>query len=127
MDTQTATLIRNESYVERGRECLDEFSSQFGIRTVTTSGNKFFLNNRAVFFTGAARHEDHPVYGRSVPKDAIFGDLELVKRTNVNFLRTAHYPNNLYTYLIADRLGIAVLEEIPVWWFDDTGRMANSK
>lgn len=97
---------------------LDEFSSQFGIRTVKTSGNKFLLNNKVVFFTGAARHEDHPLYGRSIPKDIIFSDLQLVKNTNVNFLRTAHYPNNLYTYLIADRLGITTLEEIPVWWFD---------
>ncbi len=104
--------------LKQGGNVIDEFSSQFGIRTATTSGNKFLLNSRAVFFTGAARHEDHPVYGRSVPKEIIFSDLELVKRTNVNFLRTAHYPNNLYTYLIADRLGIAALEEIPVWWFD---------
>ncbi len=37
---------------------------------------------------------------------------------NVNLLRTAHYPNHPYTYLIADRLGLAIMEEIPVWWFD---------
>jgi beta-galactosidase len=43
-----------------------------------------------------------------------------VKEVNANMLRTAHYPNHLYTYLIADRLGIAVVEEIPVWWFDES-------
>ena len=105
------TLKENENVI-------DEFSTQFGLRTVSIIGNKFLLNNRVVFFTGAARHEDHPVYGRSIPKDIIFSDLQLVNATNVNFLRTAHYPNNLYTYLIADRLGITILEEIPVWWFD---------
>ncbi len=91
--------------LKEGANIIDEFSSQFGIRTVTTSGNKFLLNNKVIFFTGAARHEDHPVYGRSIPKDVIFSDLQLVKNTNINFLRTAHYPNNLYTYLIADQAG----------------------
>ncbi|MGE5410556.1 MAG: glycoside hydrolase family 2 TIM barrel-domain containing protein [Clostridiales bacterium] len=98
---------------------IDEFNTQFGIRSVKTLGDKIVLNNTPVFFTGTARHEDHPLYGRSIPKDIIFSDLQKVKGINANMLRTAHYPNNLYTYLIADRLGIAITEEIPVWWFDD--------
>lgn len=96
----------------------DQFYTQFGIRTIETSGDKVKLNNHVVFFTGAARHEDHPDYGRAVPKDIIFSDLQTIKESNINFLRTGHYPNNLYTYLIADRIGLAVMEEIPVWWFD---------
>ena len=104
--------------LKNGSDVIDEFTSQFGVRTLSISGNKFLLNNKVVFLTGTARHEDHPVYGRSIPKDIIFNDLKMVKNLNVNFLRTAHYPNNLYTYLIADRLGISTLEEIPVWWFD---------
>ncbi len=97
---------------------LDEFYTQFGIRTVAVDSNKFLLNNRISFLTGAARHEDHPQFGRSVTKDIIYSDLEIVKSLNVNHLRTAHYPNHLYTYLIADRLGITIMEEIPVYWFD---------
>jgi beta-glucuronidase len=105
--------------LKEGSSIIDEFSSQFGIRTVSTSGNKFLLNNRVVFLTGAARHEDHPVYGRAIPQEAIFNDLKIVKSLNVNFLRTAHYPNHPYTYLILDRLGITAMEEIPVYWFDE--------
>lgn len=106
------SLIKNEKVV-------DEYYTQFGVRTIKTIGNKFVLNNRIMFLTGTARHEDHPVYGRSIPKDIIYSDLVLIKNLNVNFLRTAHYPNNLYTYLIADRLGIVIMEEIPVWWFNN--------
>jgi len=97
---------------------VDELFTQFGVRVIETSGDKVMLNKHVVFFTGTARHEDHPDYGRSVPKEIIFSDLNKVKEANVNFLRTGHYPNNLYTYLISDRVGIAVMEEIPVWWFD---------
>ncbi|MBK7107258.1 MAG: T9SS type A sorting domain-containing protein [Ignavibacteriae bacterium] len=97
---------------------LDEYTTQFGIRTVKTSENKFLLNDRIMFLTGTARHEDHPVYGRSLPKEIIYNDLKLVKSLNINFLRTAHYPNHPYTYLILDRLGITAMEEIPLWQVD---------
>jgi beta-glucuronidase len=97
---------------------LDEFSTQFGIRTVTTSGSRLLLNGKVVFLPGIARHEDHPLYGRSIPRDVIASDLRTVKSLNVALLRTAHYPNHPYTYMMADRLGLTILEEIPVWWFD---------
>ena len=106
--------------LKEGSVILDEFSSQFGVRTVKTVGNKFLLNDRIVFLTGAARHEDHPDYGRSVTKEVIFNDLNIVKSLNVNFLRTAHYPNHPYTYLILDRLGITAMEEVPLWQVDQT-------
>ena len=97
---------------------LDQYTTQFGVRTVKTFGNKFLLNDRIMFLTGTARHEDHPVYGRSLPKEIIFNDLQIVKSLNVNFIRTAHYPNHPYTYLILDRLGITAMEEIPLWQVD---------
>ncbi len=98
---------------------VDELCSQFGIRTLNITGSTLLLNNKPMFFPGVARHEDHYLYGRSVPKAVIYSDLKMVVDVNATFLRTAHYPNHPYTYLIADRLGIAVLEEIPVWWFDE--------
>ena len=97
---------------------VDEYYTQFGVRTIGTKGNKFLLNNRIMFFTGTARHEEHPDYGKAVPKEIIYSDLKMVKSIYANFLRTAHYPNHLYTYLIADRIGLTIMEEIPVFWFD---------
>jgi beta-galactosidase len=97
---------------------VDEYYTQFGIRKLNVDGDKFYLNNQTVFLTGVARHEDHPVLGRSIPVDTIYSDLKKVKNVNATSLRTAHYPNHIQTYLLADRLGIAIIEEIPVWWFD---------
>lgn len=98
----------------------DEFHTQFGIRTIKTVDDKIHLNGKPVFLHGVARHEDHPNYGRSIPIPVIFSDLKIVKRVNANYLRTGHYPNHPFTYLAADRLGLLVMEEIPVWWFDET-------
>lgn len=97
----------------------DEFYTQFGIRTIKTKDDKILLNEKVIFLHGVARHEDHPQYGRSVPPTIIFSDLLQVKRVNANYLRTGHYPNHPFTYLVADRLGMVVMEEIPVWWFDE--------
>ena len=104
--------------LSQGPVVVDEFVTQFGIRTVGTSGSAFLLNGRPIFMPGIARHEDHPTYGRSLPLSVIYNDLKKIKTFNVALLRTAHYPNNPYTYLLADRLGLAAMEEIPVWWFD---------
>lgn len=79
---------------------------------------KVYLNNNPAFFPGVARHEDHPIFGKSIPVDSIYSDLLKVKSLKATMLRTAHYPNHPYTYHITDRLGIVVVEEIPLWWFD---------
>lgn len=102
-----------------GDKKVDEFTTQFGIRKVELNADQITWNGKPIFFTGIARHEDHPSFGRSLPKDTIYQDLLKVKGVNANMLRTAHYPNHPYTYLISDRLGLAINEEIPVWWFND--------
>jgi beta-glucuronidase len=104
--------------VSNGTNLLDEYYTQFGVRKVETKNGKFVLNNRIMFLPGVARHEEHPDYGRSVPKSIIYSDLQTIKSLNAAYLRTAHYPNHLYTYLLADRLGLAIMEEIPVWQWD---------
>jgi beta-glucuronidase len=97
---------------------VDEFYTQFGLRTVGIGkGAKFFINDRPAFLTGIARHEDWLDTGRAAAMDKIKTDLDLIKQVSANFLRTAHYPNHPYTYLLTDRMGLAVMEEIPTWWF----------
>jgi beta-glucuronidase len=104
--------------LRNGSTLVDEFYTQFGVRTAGIGeGAKFLLNNHPVFLTGIARHEDWPDSGRTATMDKIKADLDLIKQTNVNFLRTAHYPNHPYTYLLTDRMGLLVMEEIPTWWF----------
>ncbi|MFA5834084.1 MAG: glycoside hydrolase family 2 TIM barrel-domain containing protein [Bacteroidota bacterium] len=105
--------------VSQGGVVKDEFYTQFGVRTIKTLEDRILLNEKVVFLHGVARHEDHPLYGRSLPPSVIFSDLKIVKSVNANYLRSGHYPNHPYTYLAADRLGLLVMEEIPVWWFDE--------
>ncbi|MGC8595565.1 MAG: glycoside hydrolase family 2 TIM barrel-domain containing protein [Candidatus Kryptoniota bacterium] len=98
---------------------VDQYYTQFGIRTVRVDSCYVLLNGKTIFLTGVARHEDHPVYGRSIPDSVTYSDFLKIKALNADYIRTAHYPNSPFTYLLADRMGLAIMEEIPVWQFDD--------
>ncbi|MBI2429943.1 MAG: T9SS type A sorting domain-containing protein [Ignavibacteriales bacterium] len=117
---KTPNLYILKVTVSQGGSIKDEFFTQFGLRTIKTAGDKIILNEKPLFLHGVARHEDHPQYGRSIPPNVIFSDLKIVKSVYANYLRTGHYPNHPFTYLAADRLGLIIMEEIPVWWFDES-------
>ncbi|MGE5598212.1 MAG: glycoside hydrolase family 2 protein, partial [Bacteroidota bacterium] len=111
---------------ETGRT-LDRYATQFGIRFVGAEGAKFVLNGKPTLLLGVARHEDWPDTGRTASWERIRQDLELIKELGANFLRTAHYPNHPYTYLLTDRLGLMVMEEIPVWQFSSVEFIVQSR
>ncbi len=100
------------------RAALDNggyFSTQFGVRTVTTESYHLLLNDEPTFLAGVARHEDSGDRGRSMTLERIVSDFQIIDGLNANFIRTAHYPNHIATYIILDRLGITAAVEIPMW------------
>ena len=98
---------------------IDRFSTQTGLRFVERSNTGILLNGESIFLKGLARHEDYPGSGRTLKPEEILRDLKFIKDAGANWVRTAHYPNHPLTYIYADRLGLMVWEEIPVYWFDD--------
>jgi beta-glucuronidase len=113
---QEPNLYVMRTSIAAGR-LTDEHYNQFGLRTVTRGDHQLLISGRVAFLPGVARHEEWPDSGRSATWDKIRNDLQIIRGLNALFLRTAHYPNHPYTYMLADRLGIAVMEEIPVYWF----------
>ncbi len=94
---------------------------QVGFRDLKIKKQKIYLNGVRTLFKGTAYHEEFYPDGRVISEptaNKILENLYLVKELNANFLRTAHYPQHFFTYLLTDRLGLAVWEEIPVMWFD---------
>ncbi len=92
---------------------------EFGVRTLSTSTQSILLNGKAVFLNGMARHEENMHRGRSLTHEEIVEECLRLKELNVNFTRTAHYPNHPLTYRICDRLGIAAMMEVPLWQHED--------
>ncbi|KPK41401.1 MAG: hypothetical protein AMJ78_05595, partial [Omnitrophica WOR_2 bacterium SM23_29] len=106
-----------------GKKKLDEFYTQFGIRKigVDKENSKLVFNGEHIFLRGIARHE--LFYGEKIGiseygPERTLGDFKLIKEANANFIRTAHYPNRQHVYILTDRFGLLVWEEIPVYWFE---------
>lgn len=75
---------------------------------------RFYINNSPIILRGVNRHEIDPDRGHSMTTQRIFDDVVLMKKFNINALRTSHYPNDIRIYDICDSLGIYVLDEANV-------------
>ncbi len=108
---------------------VDEYYTEFGLRTLTTQCSKIILNGKpAPFLVGVGRHEESPWNGRAMTNAEIFHDIDVIQNDlNANLIRS-HYPLNPITYKYQDRLGIVAFSELPVYWFHnwwDYDRMDN--
>ncbi|MBV9463369.1 MAG: beta galactosidase jelly roll domain-containing protein, partial [Verrucomicrobiae bacterium] len=101
----------------------DTFYAQFGRRRVQSEDGRILLNGSPVFFRGVAQHEIFPGSGEA-PETVDTGeaivrqDFQNIWDLNANFVRTGHHPPHPLAPIAADRLGIALWEEIPAYWFD---------
>ncbi|WP_219815163.1 MULTISPECIES: glycoside hydrolase family 2 TIM barrel-domain containing protein [unclassified Rathayibacter] len=86
-------------------------SLRLGFRTVEIRGDRFLVNGERVVFHGVNRHETHPDRGRAFDEDSAREDLAMMKRFNVNAIRTSHYPPHPRLLDLADELGFWVVLE----------------
>jgi beta-glucuronidase len=104
-------------HLESGVGALtDKLTDDIGFRDIHVEGTKILLNNKAIFLRGANEHAEAPYRTGRVSNqkdvDAIFGYL---KDLNANFVRLAHYPHDERMERTADRDGIMIWSEIPLW------------
>jgi beta-glucuronidase len=95
----------------------DQVREQIGFRSIETRGTDILLNGRPIFLRGVCIHEEAPLRGgRAYSREDAVTLLGWAKELGANFVRLAHYPHNEFMIREADRLGIMVWEEIPVYW-----------
>lgn len=82
-----------------------------GFRQVEIKGEVFQVNGVPIKLKGVNRHEIHPDLGRAVPMETMLQDILLMKRHNVNAVRTSHYPDDPRWYDLCDYYGIYVIDE----------------
>ncbi|WP_374163522.1 glycoside hydrolase family 2 TIM barrel-domain containing protein [Arcticibacter sp. MXS-1] len=90
---------------------LEVVSSRVGIRKVEIRNKRVYVNGRQVFFKGTNRHDIHPKYGKAVPVESMLDDIRLMKRSNINTIRTSHYPNDPKMYAMFDYFGLYTMSE----------------
>jgi len=95
-------------YLYCGREVIYE---PVGFRRVEIKGPVVYINGKKVKIKGVNRHDSHPLLGHATPLGDMLEDLLIMKRYNVNAVRTSHYPNDPRLYNMCDRLGLYVVDE----------------
>jgi beta-glucuronidase len=85
-----------------------------GIRSIKVVNGHLMLNGRPLNFRGVGLHEDSLAYGMALNDQLMLQDLQQVKQLGATFIRV-HYPYNPYIQEQADRLGIMIWSEVPVY------------
>jgi beta-glucuronidase len=100
-----------------------------GFRTIETKGPDILLNGKSIYLRGISIHEEYKGKRATRESDAL-ALLSWAKELGCNYVRLAHYPHNEYMLRMADKMGLLVWEEIPVYWtidFKNEATYSNAK
>lgn len=86
-------------------------SQKVGFQRVEMSGSNFLVNGEPIIIYGVNRHEHNYTSGRTVPYESMRADLIRMKQSNMNTIRTSHYPHHPSFFDVADELGFYVIAE----------------
>jgi beta-glucuronidase len=95
----------------------DRVEDEIGFRTIETRGSKILLNGKPIFLRGISLHEEAPFRGgRAFSREDDHILLGWAKELGCNYVRLAHYPHHESMVREAERMGLLVWSEIPVYW-----------
>lgn len=90
------------------------FSTKYGFRAVEKKGNLIYVNGKRVYFKGVNTQDIHPLLGHAIDVKTMLRDVELMKKANVNTVRTSHYPRQAKMYAMFDYYGLYCMNEADV-------------
>ena len=107
-----------------GKE-VETLSTQLGFREIeftstevdenyyntTTEWDPITINGKKLLLKGVNRHDTDPFYGKAVSQEAMDKDIELMKKNNINAIRTSHYSNDDYLYWLCNQEGLYMIGE----------------
>ena len=109
----------------------DTIHDSIGFRTIEVQGAQILLNGKPIFLRGISLHEEAPNRGGRAysqqDAETLFG---WARELGCNFVRLTHYPHNENEIRLADKLGLLVWSEIPVYWdiaWKDAATLANAE
>lgn len=85
-----------------------------GFRKIELKGSQILVNGQPVLFKGANRHELDPDNGYYLSPERMIQDIQIMKKFNINAVRTCHYPDDNLWYDLCDEYGIYVVAEANV-------------
>ena len=102
-----------------------------GFRISEIKDGQLLVNGVPILLKGVNRHEHDPFTGHVVSRESMIADIELMKRNNINAVRTAHYPNDPAFYELCDEYGLYVVDEANIeahgYWYLPWRTLGNKK
>lgn len=94
----------------------DTITDQIGFRTIETKGHQILLNGEPIFLKGVNIHEENPyTAAKAFSESDAVTLLNWSRELGCNFVRLAHYPHNEHMVKMAERMGLMVWDELPVY------------
>lgn len=103
--------LKSAATLKSDETIFQVIEEEVGIRWIEASGSTMLLNGKPLMLRGVNRHDFHTETGRCVTLEDMKQDLLLMKKYNINAVRTAHYPNHPEFYRLCDQLGLYVMAE----------------
>lgn len=104
-------LYKVELFYEQDVVC-----DEVGFRQILVRDRKIYLNGKEIFLRGVSTHEESVKNGKALTDEERIENLKLAKELGCNFMRLAHYPHHENAARLADKLGLLLWEEVPVYW-----------
>ena len=82
-----------------------------GFKRVEIKNSQVLFNGKPIYIKGVDRHETDPFTGHVVSRESMEKDIQLMKRNNINAVRSSHYPNDPYWLELCDKYGLYVVDE----------------
>ena len=108
---ETPYLYTLRASVNNGGNISEVVPVKVGFRKIELKNAQVLVNGQPVLFKGANRHEMDPAGGYVVSRERMIQDIQIMKKFNINAVRTCHYPDDPFWYELCDRYGIYMVAE----------------
>ncbi|TFG65961.1 MAG: hypothetical protein E4H27_10340, partial [Anaerolineales bacterium] len=115
---KTPNLYTLDIVLQAGEFILEKRSLRVGFRRIEVRQDRLFLNGAPIILTGFNRHEDSITRNMCVDLESARLDFKEMKDAGANFVRLCHYPHHPGEVDLCDALGLLVMDEIPLYWWD---------
>lgn len=108
---ETPYLYTLRAMLKEGGKVTEVVPLKVGFRKIELKNSQLLVNGQPVLFKGADRHEMDPDGGYVVSRERMIQDIQIMKKFNLNAVRTCHYPDDSFWYDLCDKYGIYVVAE----------------
>ncbi len=108
---ETPYLFTLVATVKQGDKVIEVLSQKVGFRKIEIKNSQMLVNGQPILLKGANRHEMDPDGGYIVSIERMIQDIQIMKRLNINAVRTCHYPDDPRWYDLCDQYGIYLVAE----------------